>query len=725
MALVVVLGVISIALALAYTSMRTQVTSLLVLTNEARQGAARQAAHAGMSSAMQKMHSDSWGGIGSTLSGTLNDTDSYEVTFATGDDSLSPTDPDWHEFPYRVTIHSTGFSADPANPSVRAKHQVRAVTQLVRRKLADPPDHWPAIQQRSVVQWSSQPVYAEMPFRVSGRSFLQGPLRLFDDYPYKSKPFHGAIDEVAIFPKALTRAEIQAIYQAAIVTGDASGLPDAIGLLYAAHSPQAWWRFNEGPGAQTAAASAGIHNGKYVGALSGVNGAPNTVTNHAAYFDGVNDYVDVGKIDVIGNAMTILAWFKADSFGFNDGRIISKATSPSTGDHYWMLSTIGSGGQYRLRFRLKTWLTTKTLIASSGALETNKWIFAAAVYDGSKMKIYKDGMQVGSTGKSGLIGINPLVPVYIGDNPPGSTRGRYLRDLARMNEDGVGDHRPFEGPIDLPRSRSSQEDLSLLSDDLKVALNDVAATNQAPLSHPQTAALTYRLYPGGKTYSAVEIFSSYLSNTELRPQVETNPLGLFYREGSLEVRDNVSLEGTLVVAGIGSTPDLHVNGEAVNLRAADVRPLHNSSEAIRLPVLLVKDDLRIHDGSNSQIDGVVAVWDDYEIRSGSQAVVHQLKGHLIARELKIRGRSEWASGDSWWRARANHFLLQLGQASPIPYFPMLVDSVNGLNVAPQLTIDPPAGSQVQHWNDWDQPIFVKHPDDEGLRWDLIEWTDQS
>ncbi len=150
-------------------------------------------------------------------------------------------------------------------------------------------------------------------------------------------------------------------------------------------------------------------------------------TDRGLVFDGNNDYVNIGAMNGIsGQALTISAWFKSSdldncSTKYKDCRIISKAKGTSANDHYFMVSTINSSGKTRLRFRLKTNNSTKTLIAGSGDITENKWIHVTAVYDGSKMKLYKDGVLVGSASKSGNINTNSNVSTWIGGNPPKST----------------------------------------------------------------------------------------------------------------------------------------------------------------------------------------------------------------------------------------------------------------------------------------------------------------
>jgi hypothetical protein len=720
MSLVLVLGVVSMAMAIAYTALRTQTTSSMVQGNSTRQATARQAANAGISAGLRVMHTADWNGVGTTLAGNLTNYDSYSVAFTPGDASLSPDHADWGDYPYRVTLVSTGYATDPANPKVRASHQVRAVVQLVPKKLSTAPENWPSLQENTIHQWGNRTVHIDLPFRAEGPVLLQGPLSLFRDYPYVSKPFDGEIDEVAIFSKALSAETIKDISKAG---------SDTLALLYKSNGPLAWWRFDESSGAQTAVDVIGRYDGTFHGATITKPG----LFGNAAAFDGINDFVDVGKIDVSGSAMTILAWFKVDDFDYNDGRIISKATSPDSNDHYWMLSTISSGGKYHLRFRLKTGTKTQTLMADKDDLKAGKWYFAAAVYDGKEMKLYADGNEVGSAARGGSIATNSEVPVYIGDNPPGSTRARYLRDLADMADDTggdtggdkEGDHRTFTGPINLPLSRSSELDQSLLRDDLRVTVHDVTATDEAPLAHPHDAVLTYQLFNGGKVYHAETISHSYLSSKTLEPDMVNNPLGIFYRSGALTLGNDVTIRGSLIVNGSSWVPDLYLDGKNINLSPSSIPKLNGSSQQIELPVALVRDDFRVRDNTNSTVKGLVLAGDDFEIQSGTASDTFELEGRLFTKELLVRERSDWDQSASWWRSRANEFLAQVGKDSSSRFFPRWLEQQRHFAVEPKIRIKPAANPVSYHWHDWDSPLFVPADGDAGLRWDLIEWTDNS
>jgi hypothetical protein len=197
--------------------------------------------------------------------------------------------------------------------------------------------------------------------------------------------------------------------------------------VHADPSLVASWPMNEG-------------SGNVVNDASG-NGNDGTLFNGPSWsggelvFDGANDYADVGNFNVPGSALTITGRFRADSFancGYQDCRIISKATGTATGDHFMMVSTIKQNNTVRLRFRLKLNGTTKTLVASSGNLTGTGWVSFAAVYNGSRMLLYKDGAQVGSMAATGSISTSNA-SVWIGGNPPTANSRPWDGSIADIN----------------------------------------------------------------------------------------------------------------------------------------------------------------------------------------------------------------------------------------------------------------------------------------------------
>jgi Concanavalin A-like lectin/glucanases superfamily len=718
--IILVLALVSMTLALSYAMLRTQATVEQASRSSNHRVTARMAATTGMSAALRSINDANWRGVDSGLSGDLGGGATYAVRFETGDASLAIGNADYNEFPYRMTITSTGVMIDPANPQVQATHQIQSVVQLVRRKLADAPGNWPAIRNYTVYQWGTdhhKEVDIEAPVHIEGPVFLQNKINYLADYPSDGddKPFDGTIDEVAIFQAAASASDIQAIHDGTLTIQTLASLPAA--------NPVAWWRFDEASGSSIAIDELGSHNGRYEGSRAGGSPSPGLGGSGSAVFDGFDDHVDIGPVDVNGSNMTILAWIKADDFEHSDGRIISKATGSNTSQHYWMLSTFKESGDIRLRFRLRTAVGgTDVLTASSEDLEANDWIFVAAVYDGTKMRLYKDGHLVGSRSKVGAISTNSTVRASIGNNPSGSPRARLLRDYEAMRVAGHGDFRPFSGPISAPLSMTSDHNRRLLEDDSNVTLNDVAIGHGvAPVTHPGNVS-SYQLYPGGKVYVPTRL-PSRISNSRFTPDPKTNPLGLVTRSSNLTVDAGITVHGTLIVSGTGESGRIKLKGNGISLEPVSLPPLYGDSTVYQLPSMIAFSEIEIHHESSSSLRGLIMTWDELRCQDGKQSTTMQMTGQLIAGKLTVESRDEWDQSSSWWNSQHTSFLGQLDAASPTIYFPQWLDEQHDLDVTPRLTIQPDSAKPYYHWHDWTKPIFVAHPDDGGLRWDLLKWQD--
>jgi len=198
-----------------------------------------------------------------------------------------------------------------------------------------------------------------------------------------------------------------------------------------AMGPSHYWRMGESNGA-VAWDLTGSHNGKYRNSpLLGQPGSLWGDLDTAVHFDGTDDYVDLQKVDMSGNRMTMLCWFKADDFHIDDLRFLSKADGIQADDHLWMLGTVRYINQPVLRMRLRTTFgSTTTVSASTGVLEAGQWTMATATYDGLWIRLYKNSEMVGYGIKLGNIAQDNHMPAWIGGNPDGETS------------------RPFHGTID-------------------------------------------------------------------------------------------------------------------------------------------------------------------------------------------------------------------------------------------------------------------------------------
>src|SRR3989344_4224642 len=213
-------------------------------------------------------------------------------------------------------------------------------------------------------------------------------------------------------------------------------------------------------------------------------------------FNGVNQYVSLPNIDVVGTGITIATWVNFDSFPSNsDARFVSKATNVLENDHYWMLGQTNNGNN-RLRFRLKTDGNTNTLIASSGNLSVNTWYHVAAVYDGSAMKLFLDGVEVGSVAKSGTISTNSSVPVNLARNPDGSNYLDAELDEVRIYNRGLSANEIIEvmndtGVDATPPMRSNGSPSGTLPETATSTVVSLITNENATGKYATTAGISY------------------------------------------------------------------------------------------------------------------------------------------------------------------------------------------------------------------------------------------
>ncbi len=180
---VVVLLLIAVALATSYAAMRSQTITLNVRQNASFGAAARQAALTGLSAGLRQMHSPGWSGTDTTFSRMLGANVSFQVAFIAGDDTLTATDPNYAELPYRVTLLVTGTASDPADSRRTSQHTIRAVARLIPRAVPNEPSDWSTMQNYTFYQTKEFATTLDIPCRIEGAIRLQGILYLGHHYP--------------------------------------------------------------------------------------------------------------------------------------------------------------------------------------------------------------------------------------------------------------------------------------------------------------------------------------------------------------------------------------------------------------------------------------------------------------------------------------------------------------------------------------------------------------
>jgi concanavalin A-like lectin/glucanase superfamily protein/fibronectin type III domain protein len=192
------------------------------------------------------------------------------------------------------------------------------------------------------------------------------------------------------------RAEATGTTTTSACTAPAPTPPSTSGLVGA-------WSFNEATGTTVADKSGRGNTGTIAGATRTTAGK----TGGALSFDGVNDYVSVpdsATLDLT-KGMTIEAWVYPTSLSgartvvFKENRA---ARHQSYSVYAQPAAEVATGSTY----------TTQT---GSQALTLNAWNHVAATYDGTTLRVFRNGAQIGSRALSGSL-VNTGDPLKFGGN---------------------------------------------------------------------------------------------------------------------------------------------------------------------------------------------------------------------------------------------------------------------------------------------------------------------
>src|SRR3989338_9810440 len=130
-----------------------------------------------------------------------------------------------------------------------------------------------------------------------------------------SYPFNGLIDDVRVYNRALTAAEIQALYK----SGQAKfALPSGTGLV-------GYWSMDEGSGSYATDSSGNKNTGILTNGPTWVDGKRGKALN----FDGSNDYVSIGHpqsgvLDFGTNSFSYGSWIYNTKLTSSDGIPVGK-----------------------------------------------------------------------------------------------------------------------------------------------------------------------------------------------------------------------------------------------------------------------------------------------------------------------------------------------------------------------------------------------------------------
>jgi len=289
----------------------------------------------------------------------------------------------------------------------------------------------------------------------------------------------------------------------------------------------------------------------------------------------------------------------------------------------------------------------------------------------------------------------------------------YLYDLNTLRLNGYPDYRPFTGSVTFPYSEQSWKSWWGLISYLSVPTVDRWVDEIHGWELP-TGMNTYRIYPGGASYT-IPMLGLTLENACLEPDPKTNPLGLFSCGGSLTIRDNVTVRGSLFCK-----EDLRIEGANVHFEPVDLPGLDDSDVPVRLPVVTCGKFL-VKPGSEGDLKGLLTATEGFIIEKSLDTHKFSFTGRLVVSDFHVKEREPWEQVD--WQHEYEHYEQQQEVENPLALsFPVWM-WLRGRDPQPLLVFGPDPEPVTYHWYNPDEPPYQPHPDDEYLRWDLLEWTE--
>ena len=242
-------------------------------------------------------------------------------------------------------------------------------------------------------------IKVEGAFETSGAQLppaVAAPMRIGSWNHATGREFHGLLDDLRIYGRALDAGEIAEIHEQASANN-----------ALVAH-----YNFGEGTGCTTADIVAGAEN--KLGSLepnciAGSSDAPQWSVgkvNTGLDFDGDDDFVDLGSIEVghplqLSGGGTLTAWFRPQA-GDRWQRIIDKSTNHSGINGYALIAD---------PFDRSIWLSVNqaNYKTTGGVYEFGEWAHVAAVMSERGFTIYIDGLVVSGSFIAGSAQVPPDV----------------------------------------------------------------------------------------------------------------------------------------------------------------------------------------------------------------------------------------------------------------------------------------------------------------------------
>ncbi|MGA2060150.1 MAG: hypothetical protein ABSG67_06685, partial [Thermoguttaceae bacterium] len=202
----------------------------------------------------------------------------------------------------------------------------------------------------------------------------------------------------------------------------------------------------------------------------------------------------------------------------------------------------------------------------------------------------------------GALKIAPHYP----DSPGSDSWTRYLTDLNGMRSGGYSDYRPFTSTVSYVSGAIDGNNMNALTTYLHTSTSTLAL-NQAKSDWVQPSSFsTYQIYPGGPTYT-IPTVSNNLQSVTLGPDPMTNPLGIFYYNGSLTIKNDVTIKGSLFCKGSLTLGD-NTSGNNIHFEPVELPGMFGAGTSVRLPAIICNNLTVNSTVSSGSIKGLIAVF---------------------------------------------------------------------------------------------------------------------
>jgi large repetitive protein len=212
----------------------------------------------------------------------------------------------------------------------------------------------------------------------------------------------GAVDEVAVYPTALSQARVQAHYLATGRPATWSTPPtDTYATAVAASGPDSYWRLDETSGATASDSSSSGQAGAYTGvsAYDAAGGVPGG-TGRAVTLNGTSGFVVGQESATSPTEYSAEVWFRTNTtrggrlIGFGNAQ--SGLSSASGADRQVCMLTDG-----RLQFGTGVTTLTRALAETTTSYNDNAWHQLVATQSSAGMTLYVDGLPVATNPATG------------------------------------------------------------------------------------------------------------------------------------------------------------------------------------------------------------------------------------------------------------------------------------------------------------------------------------